>query len=206
MLTHPLRRPRRGVSMIEVAITLTLLAVLVFAVMPDVVAMVANSRIRSAAESYTQGLQRARNDALRTNRPVSFWLTSVNGSGNLDNTCALSAGARGWIVSINDPAGKCATAISPTADPMIAERAVAGSTAGNVSVAGLQSDGTTAATSVTFDGFGRVTSATALARIDLDHGNAGNNFRPLRIQITRGGSVRLCEPRVTDAGDPRICL
>lgn len=199
------RSSQRGVSMIEVAITMALAAVLLFAVAPEVTAMMANSRIRSSAESLQQGLQSARNEALKRNQVVTLWLTTPNASNTLDNSCALSASARAWVVSVNDPAGKCATASSATADPMLVEKSVGGATATSVVVAALQSDNATAATSVAFDGFGRVTAGTAIARIDLDHASAGNNFRPLRIVIANGGSVRLCEPRVSDANDPRRC-
>jgi type IV fimbrial biogenesis protein FimT len=198
------RYGQRGVSMIEVAITMALMAVLLFAVAPEVTSMVANSRIRSSTESLQQGLQRARNEALRRNQGVTFWLATLNASSSLDNTCTLSASARGWVVSINDPSGKCAAASSDTTDPLLIEKAVGGGTGSNVTVTALQSDGTTAATHVTFDGFGRVPEAAAIARIDLDNASTGNNFRPLRIEVTRGGSVRLCEPRAA-ASDPRHC-
>jgi type IV fimbrial biogenesis protein FimT len=198
-------RFQRGVTMIEIAVVMTLMAVLLFTVLPSVTAAVANQRTRSSAESLMQGLMRARAEALKANRPVSLWLTTTTASGDLDNGCALAASARAWVVSINDPAGKCAAANSLTTDPMILERAVAGSTAANVTVAALQSDGATAANSVTFDGFGRVTAATAISTIDLDHASPGNDYRPLRIEVGRGGSVRLCEPRVTNTDDPRRC-
>ncbi len=196
---------QRGFSMIEIAITVTVVALLLFAVMPDVVAMSANSRIRSSAESYLQGIQRARNEALRSNQVVTFWLATPDASGVLDNTCALAASARAWVVSVNDPTSKCATASSASIDPMIVERAVGASTAGSVTVAALQSDGATAATSVAFDSFGRVSGAAAARTICLANSTSGNNFRPLQIEVVAGGSVRLCEPRVTDVNDPRIC-
>ncbi len=202
---HGRRGRERGVSMIEIAITMALAAILLFAVTPEITTMIANSRIRSASESYLQGLQRARNEALRRNETVTFWLATPNASGNMDNTCALSASSRAWVVSLNDPTSLCAAASSETANPRLIEKAVGGATAGSVTAAALQSDNATAATSVAFDGFGRVTTATAIARIDLDNASAGNNFRPLRIQITRGGSMRLCEPRVTSTSDPRRC-
>lgn len=200
-----MRHAQRGVSMIEIAITMALAAVLLFAVAPEVTSMVANSRVRSSAESLLQGLARARNEALRRNQDVRFWLTTPNASTNLDNTCALSASAGGWVVSINDPTGKCAAASSETTDPLLIEKAVGGSTGTSVTVAALQSDGATTATTVAFDGFGRVPAATAIARIDLTYAGNASNSRPLRIQITRGGNVRLCEPRVTDTTDPRRC-
>jgi type IV fimbrial biogenesis protein FimT len=191
--------------MIEIAITMALVAVLLFAVAPEVTSMVANSRIRSTAESLQQGLQTARNEALRRNRDVTLWLTTTNATGTLDNTCALSSTARGWVVSLDDPAGNCAAASSTTAAPFLVEKAVGGGTSSNVTVTALQTDNATAATRIVFDGFGRVSNATFIARVDLDNASSSNNFRPLRIRITRGGSVRLCEPRVTDTNDPRRC-
>lgn len=191
--------------MIEIAITMALAAVLLFAVAPEVTSMVANSRIRSTAESLQQGLQAARNEALRRNRDVTFWLTTTNTAGTLDNTCALSSTARGWVVSLNDPAGSCAAASSNSAAPFLLEKAVGGASSSNVTVSALQTDNATAATQIVFDGFGRVSNATFIARVDLNNASSGNNFRPLRIQVTRGGSVRLCEPRVSDTTDPRRC-
>ena len=196
-------RRQRGVSMIEIAITMALAAILLFAVAPEVTSMLANSRIRSTAESLQQGLQQARNEALRRNREVTFWLTTPNAAGTLDNSCALSSTAAGWVVSLNDPAGKCAVASSSSVDPMLVEKSVGGGLSSGVTLNALQTDNATAATRVVFDGFGRVATATSIARVDLE--NANSNFRPLRIQITRGGGVRLCEPRVSDTSDPRRC-
>lgn len=190
--------------MIELATTMALAVILLFGVAPEVTTMIANSRIRSGAESLQQGLQRARNEALRRNREVTFWLTTANATGNLGNDCALSASARTWVVSINDPTGKCDAVPAGTTDPILIEKSVGGAS-GNISLSALQADGTTAATSVAFDGFGRVSTATSIASIDLDNASSGDNFRPLRIQITRGGSLRLCEPRVTASSDPRHC-
>jgi type IV fimbrial biogenesis protein FimT len=205
MLNVRLHLRRRGFSMIEIAITIALISILLFAVMPEVTTMVANARIRSASESYLQGLSRARNEALRTNNVVAFWLASPNASGVLDNTCALSSSARAWVVSVNNPTSLCATAPSAASAPLITEKSSGASTGGSVTVSALQPDGVTAATSVAFDGFGRVSGATPIRTICLKYSTTSNNFRPLQIEVPQGGIVRLCEPRVTAAGDPRIC-
>lgn len=198
-----MRSRQRGFSMIEIAITMALAAILLFTVAPSVSSMIANSRVRSSAESVQQGLQRARNEALRRNQDVSLWFVTTNASGNLDNSCALSATANAWVVSINDPSGACAASSSDTVAPMVVEKSNSGAVNDNVVVTAWQSGGGTASTNVTFDGFGRVTSATAVARINVNPASAG--FRSLRIQLSRGGSLRLCEPAVTDTSDPRIC-
>ena len=206
MLSAANVRRQRGFSMIEVAITMAMLAVLLFAVMPEVTTMVANNRIRAGAESLLQGLQRARNEALRSNQSVTFWLATPNASGSLDNTCALSATARGWVVSLNDPTTKCAAASTSGADPFVVEKAVGGEVASTVTVSALQADTVTAANSVAFDGFGRVTGAAPISTITLNNSTNGNNFRRLQIEIQSGGSARLCQWGVVDATDPRRCF
>jgi type IV fimbrial biogenesis protein FimT len=79
-----------------------------------------------------------------------------------------------------------------------------GDGAGGVSVSALQSDGATAATSVTFNGFGQVTNTTSIARIVLDN-SAGGAYRKLRVDISTAGQVRLCDLNVTTSTDPRYC-
>ena len=206
MLTLQRRASAAGFSVIEAVITISVLALLVFAVMPDVAAFLTNLRVRSTAESFVQGLQRARNEAVRTNSAFSFWLATPNAQGTLDNSCALSSSATAWIVSVNDPSGKCGAGASATVDPMIIEHSGGELTvSSSVSVSALQSDGATAATGVTFDGFGRVSSPAAIRSICLKSSRSGNDFRPLQIELTLGGSIRLCEPRVTSSTDPRMC-
>jgi type IV fimbrial biogenesis protein FimT len=58
---------------------------------------------------------------------------------------------------------------------------------------------------VTFNGFGRVVDTTGIGVIDIDNQTPGNDFRALRIVIGSGGTIRMCEPRVTDSNDPRRC-
>lgn len=202
----PLRGlPRqRGFTLVEIAITLALTAILLFAVTPAVTSMIANARVRSSAESLQAGLQRARNEALRRNEPVTFWMVTTNGSNMLDDSCALSSTATAWAVGRNDPAAKCATASSETLDPLLIEKSVGGVAAAGVAISAFDAGGT-AADRVAFDGFGRVVTGSAIASIDLDNTSSGNDFRPLRLQLSRNGSLRLCEPRVADLNDPRRC-
>lgn len=67
------------------------------------------------------------------------------------------------------------------------------------------------ATTVTFDGFGRVPSAinpdgsASLTRIAVDNVVPASDSRDLRIVIPPGGGVRMCDPKVSDTMDPRTC-
>lgn len=162
-------------------------------------------QIRAAADAIQNGLQRARMEAVRRNQPIRFSLVATTNPAIMDNSCALSASSASWAISINDPTGKCGAAYSNTVDPMLVETYAAGVEARRVQVAARQADGVTAANSVVFDGFGRILGANALAIVNVDNAVAGNDFRPLRVVISNGGGIRLCEPRVSVATDPRAC-
>jgi type IV fimbrial biogenesis protein FimT len=203
MLTSQ-RAASRGMTLIELMVTLTIAAVLMFAVIPDIGAWIRNLQVRNAAEAIQAGLQQARNEALRRNQPVRFSLVSLTDPSTMDNSCALSSAAGSWVISLRDPSTKCAAAPSDTVDPMLIAKHAVGDGGRNTVVASLQADGVTAATDVTFDSFGRATSAAAVARIDIRHVSS-TNARPLRLTLSASGSVRMCDPAVTSTSDPRHC-
>jgi type IV fimbrial biogenesis protein FimT len=203
---------QRGFSLIELAVTLTVIVLLLAAVAPSVSDWVHNTEVRNAAESIQSGLQKARTEALRSNEPVTFWLVSGADQRNVDNSCALSSSAGSWVVSRNDPTGACATAPSTTVVPMVVETHAAGDGATDVIVAAAAADGT-ASQCVRFNGFGRVVDAGAtpadgcrppgqVATIDLTHVSGA---RHLRVVVSPGGGVRMCDVGVTVATDPRKC-
>ncbi len=97
-------------------------------------------------------------------------------------------------------------------------------TAWNVTVAATgdmiqqrTSDGSTTATAVaaggtklTFNGLGRVVAnadgSGSLNQVDLDSSVLSpSDSRELRITIGTGGIIRMCDPQVVAAGDPRKC-
>ncbi len=72
-----------------------------------------------------------------------------------------------------------------------------------VRVSGVETDGSTAASSVTFDAFGR--RSGDLARITVDYAVGQSDDRPLQIDISANGMVRMCDPNVSADDDPRRC-
>jgi type IV fimbrial biogenesis protein FimT len=195
---------QRGFSMIEAAVTMAVLGLLIAAVLPSVSEWIRNTHVRSMAESIQNGMKKAKAEALRRNKVVTFWMVAPSTAASLDSTCTLSSESGSWVISTANPAGKCDVAPSPTVDPGIVETYGAGAGASGITVAGLADDGTTAATSVSFNGYGqRVQTGTPLARIDITHSLSG--ARNLRINISKtGGSIRMCDVGVA-AGDPRAC-
>jgi len=199
------RTPAAGFTLVELAITLAVFGVLMAVIAPSAGAWMANMQVRATAESIQSGLHKARMEAVRRNQPVRFSLVSTANSSVMDNSCALSATAASWVVSVNDPSTKCGGALSDTTDPMLVETYAAGVYARRVTVAARQADGVTAASSVVFDGFGRISGGAALAMITINNFDTSDDFRPLRVVIADGGGIRLCDPRVTEATDPRAC-
>lgn len=194
----------RGFTLIEMAVVMTVLALLLFAAVPSFQTSLANTRIRNATESLQSGLQLARAEAVRRNQNVSFWLVSTNSTQSLDNSCGLSSSSASWVVSINSPVGHCADAPSTTSSPMIVNGHAAGDGGSNTAVTAVQDDGS-AAVQVTFNGFGRIVNEDAISQIDITGPDTTNQYRALRVSISPAGLVRMCEPAVSNTSDPRLC-
>lgn len=200
------RARQSGFNIIEVAVTLAVLGILVAATLPSVADWIRGTHVRNLAETTQSGLQKARMEAMKTNKVVTFWLVGPAMTAPPDATCALSAASGAWVVSQDDPSGKCETAPSTTDAPRIVEVYGPGPNAGNLVVAGKAADGTDA-TSVSFNGYGQpVRAGKPLSRIDIEHGDAG--IRKLRVEISASGSIRMCDRGFDPAAvprDPRAC-
>jgi type IV fimbrial biogenesis protein FimT len=194
----------RGFNLIELMVTVAILALLMVAAMPSLGTWLDNTRIRNQADSVMGGLQAARAEAVRTNQQVSFWLVgSSSAPAALDDTCALSGSSSSWVVSVASPATHCGT-WRTTPPTIFLGRAMGGDNT-KVSVSAQTFGATpTAATTVTFNGFGRVANSTPIGRIDLG-GKGGGTYRNLRVVVSPSGSVSLCDPAVSSSTDPRKC-
>jgi type IV fimbrial biogenesis protein FimT len=164
-----------------------------------------SSHVRGLAETMQTGLQRARGAALKRNKVVTFWMVTPVDTVSPDDTCALSSASGAWVVSLDDPSGHCSTDPSPTVTPRIIETYGPGQAAFGVNVVAADTNGNTI-TSVSFNGFGKRVGGGAPIKIDISHA-ASTDVRPLRIEISTSGGVRMCDPRATlaNANDARAC-
>ena len=192
---------QRGFTLVELVVTLAVLALILAVAAPTVGSWMGNARIRNVADTLQNGLQIARAEAVRRNQNMSFWLVSLNDPGVLSNDCTLSGSSGSWVVSVNSPIGHCADPPSTISSPMLVTARAIGDAGGNVTVAAIKSDNT-AATTVTFDGFGRVTNTDSSRQIDVTGTPTSVN---LRLVVSSAGLVRMCDPRVTASTDPRKC-
>jgi len=192
MITRKSARRQRGVTLVEVAVVMTIAAVLYTQAVPMFTNWVGNSQTRTAAESVLNGLQMARAEAVRRNRMVQFVVTDGASSSWLVG-CANPVD--GGTADVDDP-GDCLgviqarAALEASAQPQLAMVPAA-------------------ATTITFDSLGRVTgnvdgSPTATS-IDVAHpGLAEGERRTLRLALGAAGDVRMCDPGIVHR-DPRGC-
>lgn len=204
MLRQRLRvgQHQRGLSLVEMVIALAILALLIALGMPSFQTWLLNTQIRNSAEAMSAGLQQARAEAVKRNQPVQFTLVSTNNPSVLDNSCAASAAGTSWVVSRDVPDGKCAAAVSDGVAPRIVAKRAGGEGSAAAAVAGTNAAGN-AASSVSFNGFGRTEGAAPLARIDVT--SVAADTRSLSVRISAGGAIRVCDPAVADNNDPRKC-
>jgi type IV fimbrial biogenesis protein FimT len=205
MLNAPTPVGQRGLTLVELMVTLSILAFLMLAGMPSLSQWMRNTQIRTVAEALQTGLAKARNEALRRNNRVMFSLVSNANS----STCALSSTQAAWIVSLQSPESSCNQAASETTAPMILDRWSPSDGTSNVTVQ-VKNAGCTANaafTQVTFDGFGRVLQSAMASQVRcivINH-SSGSANRTLRLDISPAGNVRMCDPAITDTNDPRRC-
>jgi type IV fimbrial biogenesis protein FimT len=201
---------QRGVTLIELIIAVTITGVLLAVAVPNITSWINNSQIRTASDTMLSGLHMARSEALGRNAVVRFQLTST-----LDSSCTLSLTGTNWVVSLADPTSKCDVAPDPsgvTAPQTIQKKSGAESTPRAVISA-------TGASVVYFNGFGRLSAmvsgsaVTNMTQIDISNTTggtcaaSGGTMRCLRILISSGGNVKLCDPAVAVSvpPDPRYC-
>jgi type IV fimbrial biogenesis protein FimT len=168
-----------GVTLIELMIGLAIFGMLVMMALPSYTAWIHNTRIRNAAESVQNGLQLARAEAVRRNTDVQF----VFGTDS------------DWSVSVVAPAAT------------VQSRSSAQGSAG-VTVAKVPID----ATRVTFNSLGRIApnanGSASFTQADFDVPTSvlpAATSRDLRITVSSGGRIRMCDPSVTDTSDTRSC-
>jgi type IV fimbrial biogenesis protein FimT len=196
----------RGVTLIELAVVLAVVAILFSQAAPSFSAWIHNAQVRTATESIQSGLQLARSEAIRRNRSVMFWLTSTATPQAADWLvgCKIPVGAG----TVPEAAGDCPgtdTSAVPTATNWIQRQASADQQTGLSQITITPAN----ATNVTFNSLGMVTvnqdGTSPITRIDVsDPSIPTSQARPLRVTVS-GGQIRMCDPNLILANDPRGC-
>jgi len=187
----------RGFTLIELMVALAVAGLLLMGAIPLVREWMMNMQVRNAAMSIAGGLEKARAEAVRRNRDVTFSLVWSTGASpaSLADDCTLSARSASWIISLEDPSGGCGGALL-TGD---ASAAVVG-------VYDASCASATGETQVTFNSFGRAATSPAPMRCIVVRHPGSDTTHTLRVMLGTGGSVRTCDPAVTERDDPRTCI
>jgi len=192
---------QRGVTLLELMLGIVLMAMLLAMAVPSYTSWIRNTHNRTAAESVLNGLQFARNEAVRRNTLVRFNLTD-------------SSGAVAWTVGCVVVSATCPAVIqSRTADEG-SDQARVGvnkdviptpTPATQFDVALSAGSGLKAG--VTFNGFGRVPNDNVgddFTRADVTN-VVSSSARRYVVLVGAGGQIRMCDPKRPFASDPQGC-
>jgi len=196
---------QRGFNLVEAVVTVSVLGILLATTLPSMSDWIRATRVRGLTETMQTGLQKARSEAMKRNKVVTFWTVTPANTSSPDDACELSPASAAWVVSLEDPSEKCSTAPSASVSPRIVETYGPGQAADGITVTAVDKDGNEA-NSVSFNGFGQRVGTGGMAKINIVH-SASTAVRPLRIEISTSGGIRMCDPRATaaDANDARAC-
>lgn len=166
-----------GFSLIELMVGVSIMAILATVAMPNFQIWLQNSQIRTAAESVSSGLQRARAEAVARNTNVTFtvWTDSS------------------WTISVVAPAS-------------VIESRSASEGSKNVTRTVLPADATTI-TFNNFGGVVANADASAtFTQVEFDSPVLpAAESKELRVTIGAGGNARMCDPNLAAGSSPRAC-
>lgn len=177
-------RTEAGFSLVELMISVVILAIAMALAMPSFSQWIQNTHIRNAAESLLNGVQRARAEAVSRNVTVTF---TVSG----DNFWTVTDTALNQVIE-SRPRSEIPASVIITVSPAPVPPA-------------------TAPTTLTFNNLGiRIPNTDASIPIDEIAVDSSaleeDDSRDLRITIGAGGIARMCDPNPAIADtDPRHC-
>jgi type IV fimbrial biogenesis protein FimT len=194
LLSMSKAKQQLGFSLVELMIVVVIISLLFGLAIPSYKEWIQNTKIRTAAESIQNGIQKARSEALMRNTFVEF------------NLGANSA----WTVKCADIT-KCTDLKDSggTVTGVVEQRQSGDGSSIDIVIAPTPPT----ATNITFNQLGLKTAtatnalASQLTQVGVDMSttvisNAAS--RELSVTIGAGGNVRVCDPNAS-ASDPRHC-
>lgn len=195
------RHNLKGMTLVEIMVALAVVIILFAAAAPNFSTWIQNTRIRTAADAIQNGLSLARSEAVHRNTIAQF----------------VSCGGGAWDVVV----------VSAVANTNVCNAALATAGWARIQASPTKSGSdnsliTTAQATIGFNGLGRQVSTTDLASgtatpnppvaVDINVSATlagascapGGQLRCLRISISPGGQVRMCDPALA-VGTPQGC-
>ncbi|MDO8934180.1 MAG: GspH/FimT family pseudopilin [Rhodocyclaceae bacterium] len=171
-------RRAAGFSLVEIGITLALVALILGLGLPTLQTTLANMRVRQVAESLRDGLQTARNEAVKRNATVAFNLDSATGGG--------------WSVTLASDGSLLRSKSASEGSNIFVAATPAGVAEVDFNNLGLMT--LPVVTSVTL----------AVSHPNAGACGPAGSIRCLSVVVLAGGQVRFCDPQRTSP-DPQAC-
>jgi len=181
-------RANSGFTLIELLIVLMILGIALTLAMPSYRQWIQNTHIRNTAESVLHGMQRARAEAVSRNTTIAFNLTP---GGGVFWSVTFLDDANNPVAIESRPSDEVPQSVKMTPHP-------------------IPVGSETPPTTLTYSNLGGIVpnadGSTSITQIDVDSDALpAEDSRDLRIVVGVGGMVRMCDPNVTSASDPRHC-
>jgi len=197
MLTRRLtRRVASGFTLIELMVTITLLAILLSMAMPSFTTWVRNAQVRTVSDALQNGLRLAQAEAVRRHRQVVFFRTDQTAC----NT-TITADSNGAFWSVRTVPLVAGDAVEVVQCGVLSDVAAGVTIAGPAAVC-FNSGGRKVANATPGGGQACTLPVGGTSTFDLSSTNAD---RPLRVLVALGGSVRMCDPAKALASAPDGC-
>ena len=165
---NPVRRPSSGLTLIELMVTIALVAILAPLASPAIGTFASRSAMRSISTDFSLALQRGRMEAATKNSCVSVCMSGTVGAADPKCTDAGTDWNGGWIAYINN------TCAAPTtADPTVPGNIVLLREAGSSRYTLSNLSGNTDLRAVTFTPRGMTTTSSTVGfQLNDTAGNA----------------------------------
>ncbi|MDN8614261.1 pilus assembly FimT family protein [Variovorax ginsengisoli] len=200
-MLRPRSAPRAaGFTLIEMLVTMVVMAILMGLAMPIMSTWLRNSRLRAASDSLQDGIRLAQAEALRRSHQVVFSLTDDKPT---DTTYTAKTNGKNW-------AAKTVKRVSTTEVSEFVEAGIVAELESSITITGPKS--------ICFNSIGRLvanddpgtnaglctlpTNTPPLQSYDISYADAVAGVdRPLRVTVALGGQVRLCDPAKSLSSD-----
>ncbi len=133
------RQHQRGVTLIEILVTLTVMAILLAVAVPGVQALMLSNRLRNLGNDFTMAVQRSRSEAMSQNQCVVLCMSSTTASAAPFCQNSGTNWAIGWVAyrlptcDVADQPTTTATATTAAPELLFSQPAPAGTLRLNVS-------------------------------------------------------------------------
>lgn len=214
----------RGMTLVELLVAVAIFALLLSLGIGSFRDWIQNSQTRNAAESIMNGLQLARNEAIKRNLPSILVFCDLNAGNNSSSWDVLVAAPSG-VVATPGFAQPCQNDAAAITSWERVQRRASQEGSKDVTIQVFDVAVNPNANAVAFSNFGRVTTLAVTAvvpalpvppnpLVQVQNASAvvvvtnpkASSPRPLWVAIGSGNNARMCDPSsLLPVGDPRRC-